>query len=212
MPAPNLTSTDYYQILGVSRTATPAEIKKAYRKLAVKYHPDKNPDDSSATEKFQKVSEAYATLEDEQKRKKYDAFGRDGDNMPDDVDPSNFTGGGSPFGGGGGSFASRGSQGMDAAAAHEMFNMFFSAGDMGGGMGGGMGSMGGFGGPSGGQMGSMGGSMGSMGGMDGFGDLEKMMGMGGMGGGSQFMQMGGMPGMQMGGMQMGGMQVRKRAS
>lgn len=67
---------DYYEILGVSRNATEAEIKKAYRQLALKYHPDRNPDDKVAEEKFREVSEAYQVLSDPQKRAQYDQFGR----------------------------------------------------------------------------------------------------------------------------------------
>jgi len=70
-------SKDYYQILGVSKTATDAELKKAYRKLAVKYHPDKNPGDKSAEEKFKDISEAYDVLSDPKKRAQYDQFGSD---------------------------------------------------------------------------------------------------------------------------------------
>lgn len=69
---------EYYQVLGVSRTASPEEIKQAYHRLAVKYHPDKNPDDASAEERFKEVSEAYAVLGDPEKRGAYDRFGRDG--------------------------------------------------------------------------------------------------------------------------------------
>ena len=65
-------ANDYYQTLGVSKTASADEIKKAYRKLAVKYHPDKNPGDKSAEEKFKQVSEAYDVLSDPKKRKQYD--------------------------------------------------------------------------------------------------------------------------------------------
>ncbi len=66
---------DFYSVLGVSKNATAQEIKKAYRKLALKYHPDHNPGDKSAEEKFKKVSEAYEVLSNDEKRAKYDQFG-----------------------------------------------------------------------------------------------------------------------------------------
>ena len=66
---------DYYEVLGVSKTATADEIKKAYRKKAIKYHPDKNPGDKEAEEKFKEAAEAYDVLSDEQKRQRYDQFG-----------------------------------------------------------------------------------------------------------------------------------------
>ena len=69
---------DYYQILSVSRTATAEEIKKAYRKLALKYHPDRNPGDREAEERFKEAAEAYEVLRDPEKRRLYDAYGHDG--------------------------------------------------------------------------------------------------------------------------------------
>ena len=69
---------DYYETLGVAKNATQDEIKKAYRKLAVKYHPDKNKGDKAAEEKFKKISEAYAVLSDKEKRQQYDTFGDSG--------------------------------------------------------------------------------------------------------------------------------------
>src|SRR6056297_2460859 len=69
---------DYYEVLGVSRDASQDEIKKAYRKMALKYHPDKNPDDKEAEQKFKDAAEAYEVLGNEEKRKRYDQFGHDG--------------------------------------------------------------------------------------------------------------------------------------
>jgi molecular chaperone DnaJ len=69
---------DYYEVLGVTKTATDAEIKRAYRQLAVQHHPDKNPDDPHAEEKFKEAAEAYAVLSDSQKRAAYDRFGHQG--------------------------------------------------------------------------------------------------------------------------------------
>ena len=66
---------DYYEVLEVSKGASQEEIKKAYRKLAIKYHPDKNPDDHTAEEKFKEAAEAYEVLSDQQKRQRYDQFG-----------------------------------------------------------------------------------------------------------------------------------------
>ena len=111
---------DYYEILGVKKTATQDEIKKAYRKLARKYHPDANPDDPKAEEKFKDVSSAYEVLSDVEKRKQYDAG------------PSLF--GQGPQGGGGGGF--RGYQGGQPAGGDwaDIFgNLFGGAGGFGGG-------------------------------------------------------------------------------
>ncbi|MEO9851997.1 MAG: molecular chaperone DnaJ [Reichenbachiella sp.] len=69
---------DYYEVLGVSKSASADEIKKAYRKLAIKYHPDKNPDDKQAEENFKEAAEAYEVLSDSQKKQRYDQFGHAG--------------------------------------------------------------------------------------------------------------------------------------
>jgi molecular chaperone DnaJ len=73
-----MSKRDYYEILGVSKSASDDEIKKAYRKLAIKYHPDKNPDDKQAEEKFKEAAEAYEVLSNAEKRQRYDQFGHAG--------------------------------------------------------------------------------------------------------------------------------------
>ena len=83
-----MSKKDFYQLLGVAKSAKPDEIKKAYRKLAMQFHPDKNQGNKKAEEKFKEISEAYETLSDEKKRQTYDQFGHAGAN-------------GNPFGGGG---------------------------------------------------------------------------------------------------------------
>jgi molecular chaperone DnaJ len=73
-----MSKRDYYEVLGVTRTATDQEIKSAYRRLAVKYHPDKNPNDATAEEKFKEAAEAYSVLSNDEQRKRYDRFGHAG--------------------------------------------------------------------------------------------------------------------------------------
>jgi len=88
---------DFYEILGVAKTASEEDIKKSYRKLAMKYHPDRNPDNKESEEKFKEVKEAYEMLTNPEKREAYDRYGHAG------VDP-NMGGGGGGFGGGAGGF------------------------------------------------------------------------------------------------------------
>ena len=71
---------DYYEVLGVSKNASDDEIKRAYKKMAIKYHPDRNPDDKEAEAKFKEAAEAYDVLRDAQKRARYDQFGPEGVN------------------------------------------------------------------------------------------------------------------------------------
>jgi len=73
-----MATRDYYDILGVSKKASDEEIKRAYRKLAMKYHPDRNPNKKEAEERFKEINEAYAVLSDKEKRKQYDTFGAEG--------------------------------------------------------------------------------------------------------------------------------------
>jgi len=115
-----MTEMDYYEILEVSRDCTGAELKKAYRKLALKYHPDRNPDDKEAEEKFKLINEAYQVLSDDEKRALYDRYGKAGlqgqgagggfgdASMDDIMDIFNsMFGGGGGFGGGFGRSARR---------------------------------------------------------------------------------------------------------
>ncbi|MDG1190180.1 MAG: DnaJ domain-containing protein, partial [Flavobacteriales bacterium] len=73
-----MSKRDYYEVLGVSKSASQSEIKKAYRKMAIKYHPDKNPDDKAAEEKFKEAAEAYDVLSNTEKKQRYDQFGHAG--------------------------------------------------------------------------------------------------------------------------------------
>ena len=126
---------DYYEVLEVAKTATSDEIKKAYRKLAIKYHPDKNPGNKEAEEKFKEATEAYEVLIDEKKRQAYDQFGHAGvDGMGGaSFDPSAFSDLGDLFGGfssifeglfgGGGGFSSSSSRsGTSSRGAHLQYN------------------------------------------------------------------------------------------
>ena len=73
-----MSKRDFYEILGVSKSANDDEIKKAYRKLAIKFHPDKNPDDKGAEDKFKEAAEAYEVLSNAEKRQRYNQFGHAG--------------------------------------------------------------------------------------------------------------------------------------
>ena len=118
---------DYYEVLGVAKNASADEIKKAYRKMAIKYHPEKNPGDKEAEEKFKEAAEAYDVLSDANKRAKYDQFGHN-------MGPQGFGGAG------GGGFYSGGGMSMEDIFAH--FGDIF---------GGRMGGFGGFEGAAGGR-------------------------------------------------------------
>jgi molecular chaperone DnaJ len=122
-----MSKRDFYEILGVSKSASKEEIKKAYRKMAVKYHPDKNPGDNEAEHKFKEAAEAYEILSHPEKRSKYDQFGHAG------VSGSAASGGG--FGGG-----------MSMDDIFENFGDIFGSTFGGGGGFGGFSNFGGFGG------------------------------------------------------------------
>ena len=119
---------DYYEIIGVEKTATEAEIKKAYRKLAKKYHPDLNSGDEKAAEKFKEINEAYEVLGDKEKRSKYDQFGSNYDFAGgQNFDPSQY---GFDFGnfGNGSRTYTYSSSGGDGGEFSDFFNMFFGGG------------------------------------------------------------------------------------
>lgn len=111
---------DYYDVLGVNKSSTPDEIKKAYRKKAMEFHPDKNPGNSAAEEKFKEANEAYEVLSDADKKTRYDQYGHAG------VDPN------AGYGGGGGGF----SGGFGGGGFEDIFGDIFSAFGGGGGFGG----------------------------------------------------------------------------
>ncbi|MBD3231941.1 molecular chaperone DnaJ [Candidatus Dependentiae bacterium] len=119
---------DYYEILGVSKNATKEEIKKAYRKLALKYHPDRNPDNKEAEEKFKQATEAYEVLSDDQKRSRYDQFGHSGMHSGHDYhEYSDFSDIFSSFGdifsdlfGGGGPQRHRKKEGLTPQRGHDL--------------------------------------------------------------------------------------------
>lgn len=121
-----MASKDYYKVLGVAKDADEAAIKKAYRKLAMKYHPDHAKGDKSAEERFKEISEAYAVLSDKEKRQQYDTFGSEGfqqrysqedifggSNLDEILRSFGFGGGGGAFGGAGRKFSFRTGGGGD---------------------------------------------------------------------------------------------------
>ncbi len=122
---------EYYTTLGVAKTATADEIKKAYRKLALKYHPDKNPDNADAEAKFKKISEAYAVLSDSKKRQEYDTYGSAGFQQrysQEDIfrgfDLNDIL---NQFGFGGGSFRAGGFSGQGGAGGSPFADLFGQA-------------------------------------------------------------------------------------
>lgn len=112
---------DFYEILGVDKSASKEELKKAYRKIAIKYHPDKNPDDKEAEEKFKEAAEAYEVLSNDEKRQRYDRFGHQG-----------VGGAGGGFSGGGMNMDDIFSQFGDIFGGGSPFESFFGGGGRGG--------------------------------------------------------------------------------
>lgn len=115
-----MSKKDFYQTLGVTKSSSPEEIKKAYRKLAMQYHPDKNQGNKKAEEKFKEISEAYETLSDAEKKKNYDMFGHAGAQ-------------GNPFGRGGNPFGNAGAGGFGGADINDLFGDIFGEAFGGGG-------------------------------------------------------------------------------
>jgi molecular chaperone DnaJ len=138
------TKQDYYELLGVARKATAKEIRASFRKLARKYHPDLNPGDKSAEEKFKQLQEAYDVLSDTKKRQMYDQVGFYSDNyQPGGPPPGHESGGGAPNvnfdfggfdfgGGGGGAPGSVGGGTGGGASFRDLFSQFFRGGGRGG--------------------------------------------------------------------------------
>src|ERR1700688_3641060 len=128
---PTSAKHDYYELLGVARKATAKDIRTAFRKLARKYHPDLNPGDKSAEEKFKQLQEAYDVLSDSKKRQMYDQHGFYSDNF----NPGSATAGGGSdddaavnFGFGGFDFGGSGGEGAGAGSFRDLFSQFFRGG------------------------------------------------------------------------------------
>src|SRR5579872_6026481 len=122
-----MSKRDYYDVLGVSRGSDADEIKKAYRKMAIKYHPDKNPGDKQAEENFKEAAEAYEVLSNPEKKQRYDQFGHA-------ANAHSANGGG--YGGGGMNMEDIFSQFGDIFGGGSPFEGFFGGGRQGGGAGG----------------------------------------------------------------------------
>lgn len=118
-----MSKRDYYEVLGVSRDASPEEIKKAYRKLAIKYHPDKNPNDKSAEEKFKELGEAYEVLSNPQSKAAYDQYGHSA------FDPRSRAGAGGGYSSRGGGFHDPADIFREVFGGSGIFDDLFGGGD-----------------------------------------------------------------------------------